>query len=432
MNFSSLFNSKTLRTGSIGSVVIKLLGTGFTFGISILLARLLGLENYGTYVLILSTIMLLSIPLTFGLPLLLTRFIPKYEVNNDKAAIKGLLIRANQFILLTYLVIILLALLYYFFFGKGYSEEIVYTCVWGLILLPIMGYNSIRAAALQGMRYIILGQIPDTLLRVMFLFLGILGYHFLIEPITAPMAMAIHAGSALLSYIIGFYFLKKKLLNTLRGIQPIYHTKDWLSKSFQFSLNMGINNIKTRISTYILAIFSGTAAVALFEVAFKGASLVSFALTALNTAIAPHISKTYEEGDRKKLQRIIKKASRAIFAFSIPASFVFIFGGWYIIDVLYGAEYEGSYWPLVILCIGQLVNAFAGSVGLLLNMTGNQKYVLKVNLINTLANIIISILLVQWYGVIGAAVAFTLLLLIQNFIFVWYAQKKLQINTTVL
>lgn len=432
MKISEVLNSKGLKMGSLGSVAIKFLGTLFTFLISILLARYLGIDNYGVYVLAFSTVMLLSIPLTLGLPLLLTRYIPKYEVENNYGAIKGLLKKTNQMTFLSYAAILIVCVAIYFISPSQYSALFVETFLWGLLLLPIMGFSAIRAASLQGMRYIILGQLPDALLRNLFLFSGILGYYLITGAITAPEAMMIHVVSACISYVIGFYFLKIKLLNRLKDVTPIYHTKKWLSHSLQFSLNMGINNIKTRIATYMLAYFSGTAAVALFEVAFKGANLVSYALTALNSAIAPHLSKTFEENNPKRLQQIVTKASRVIFICSIPVALIFILGGEYVIETLYGLEYKDSYIPLAILCGAQLINSFAGSVGLLLNMTGHHSYVLRVNLFNTLFNIVIAIPLIMYFDVIGASLAYAALLVVQNTVLVWYAHRKMNINTTVL
>ena len=165
--------------GSLGSVAIKFLGTLFTFLISILLARYLGISNYGVYVLAFSTVMLLSIPLTLGLPLLLTRYIPKYEVENNYGAIKGLLKKTNQMTFLSYAIILVVCAAIYFISPSQYSALFVETFTWGLLLLPIMGFSAIRAASLQGMRYIILGQLPDALLRNLFLFSGILGYYLI-------------------------------------------------------------------------------------------------------------------------------------------------------------------------------------------------------------------------------------------------------------
>ncbi len=431
MKYSEIFNSKSIRTGTIGSLVIKLLGTLFTFLVSVFLARYLGLKEYGIYVLVLSLVTMLLIPLTLGFPLLLNKLIPKYELEANKAAIKGLLIKTNQFVVISYGIIIVVCLLVYLLFKDAWSTSFINTSLYGLFLLPIMGFNALRNATLQGMRFVILGQIPDILLRQFLLLIGIVifsGFNVL----TSELAMQLHLIAALFSYGVGMFFLKLKQKDHLRGVIPIYHTKEWLHTSFQFLMNMTINNLKTRISTFLLAIFSGTAAVALFEVALKGANLVSFGLTAVNSAISPHISKLFEEHNFKKLQELIKKATRFSFLLSLPVGFLFIIAGKPILHYLYGESYNDSYLPLVVLCAAQLVNAMAGSVGLLLTMTGYQKYVLKINVWNTILHILVVLALIYYYDVLGAAIAYAFLIIVQNVVFVKYAKKKLHLQTTLL
>lgn len=430
-NFRELFYSKGLKIGSIGSLGIKFFGALTSLAVSILLARFLGLRGYGVYVLVLSIITLLTIPLTMGLPLLILRYIPKYELENDKAAIKGLMRKSHLFILLSYLVIALIFVVIYFIFKDQLYRRFVETFAMGLLLLPILGYSEVGASTIRGLRYIIPGQLPGIFLRSLFLLLGILGYILIFDELTPQAAMATHAISALFSYAFIHWILRKKLLHSLRGITPRYETRIWVKESLQFTGNMGVNKLKTRLSTYILAALGGPVYVGLYEVALKGSNMVIFGLTAVNSALGPFISRFYAKDDRSGVQHIITKATRVIFLFALPVALVFIIGGTYIIDLLYGEEFAGSYLPLVILCLGQLFNAAAGSVALLLKMTGNQKFVLRVNAINTFVNLFVAIPLVMYYNVVGAAAAYGLLIVVQNVILWMYAKRKLNINTSL-
>ena len=85
-----------------------------------------------------------------------------------------------------------------------------------------------------------------------------------------------------------------------------------------------------------------------------------------------------------------------------------------------------------IICIGQLVNAMTGSVGLLLNMTGNQHVFSKSNMLFLGINIALSIPAVLYFQVTGAAMAYTIILALQNITLVWYVKKHLNINTAIV
>jgi O-antigen/teichoic acid export membrane protein len=431
LNLLKIFNSKSVKTAVVGSLGTKFFSAFFALASGILLARTLGLEGYGIYTLAFTTITLLSVPASLGLPNLITRYIAKYEVEENYEAIKGLLIRCNQFILISSVILVLGTLFTGFFWWKDYSKSFTETLWMGFLLLPLLSLGSIRAAALRGLHFVILGQLPDTLLRNLLLCIGVFIFYVLKVPLTPYMGMLIHVIAAAISYIVGFVFLKRKLLNKLREVKPIYHNKMWLKEAIPFSLNSGVQVIRSKLVTYVLAAFGSVTAVAIYDVALRGAALVAFTLDALNTAIAPHISAAFEKKDFNNLQKIITKTSRIIFAFSLPIALFFILGGDQLIVLLFGKEYRLAYIPLVILCIGQLISSLSGSVGLVLSMTGNQSYFTNSNIFITVLNIVLCIPLVKYFDVIGATIVYSFLLILQNFILLVYIKSKLKIKTMI-
>ena len=113
MKILKVFNSKQIRTAAIGSLIVKFLSALFALINGVLLANLLTVKDFGIYILALTTITIISIPVSLGLPNLITRYISKYEVNKNIAAIKGILIRSNQLVLLTSLLAFIIAFLLY-------------------------------------------------------------------------------------------------------------------------------------------------------------------------------------------------------------------------------------------------------------------------------------------------------------------------------
>ncbi|NJM87069.1 MAG: hypothetical protein HC847_07645, partial [Hydrococcus sp. RU_2_2] len=72
---------------------------------------------------------------------------------------------------------------------------------------------------------------------------------------------------------------------------------------------------------------------------------------------------------------------------------------------LFGSEFRESYFLLLIHLFGQLVNAMAGPVALLLNMTGYHNDATKVLAVSATLNIILNAILIPSYGSVGASVA---------------------------
>ncbi|MDC8004595.1 oligosaccharide flippase family protein [Aureisphaera galaxeae] len=429
MNILDLFSSKQIKVATLGSLGIKFLSTFFAFLNGILLARVLSVKEFGAYVLAFATINLIVIPVSFGLPNLITRYISKYQVEKDFAGIKGLLIRSNQLVLLTTALALLLAYVTYLVWWGQYEMS---TTMWyAFLILPFLALGSIRSAALRGLKLVVLGQLPDTFIRNFLLFVGLIVFYLAGNTLTPENAMLIHAIAAAIAFIVGSLFLKSKLLNKLKGIRPSFSEKEWTKATIPFLINGGTQTLKEKSITYLLAIFGSLEAVAIFDVAMRGAALVSFALGAINSAIPPYISTAFEQKNMESLQRIVTKANRLVFAFSVVVVIVFVVGGEALLTFMFGNEYAVSFIPLLILCLGQLVHALAGSAGPVLNMTGNQAYLSK-NLIQMLIlNVGLSIALIIFFDVLGASWAYTITLIVQNIILVRYIQKKLGVNTTI-
>ena len=430
-DFLNILSLKDIKYASIGSVVIKFGTAFFTFLNGILLARFLGADGFGNYIIAYSTMLLLLVPATLGLPNLITRYISKYVVQNNLEAIKGLLIKTSLFVFLSNAIIYALVIVFYFVWWSKLNIDLVQTLTYSFLLIPILAFGSIRNSALRGYKLVLLSELPDSFIRTILLFFCIVFCVLIKYPMTPQFIMLMHVLIALLSFFVGFIFLEKNLLVKLKHIKPVFHTKEWFIESIPFSINSGIQIVRNKSLVFLIAFLGNIEAVALYEVAVRGASLVSFTMDALNNAIAPFVSSYYEQVKREKLNRILKKTSRMIFLFSLPIGLTFILGGETLLNFVFGTEYSLSYIPLVILTIGQLVSSMTGSVGLVLNMTGYQKIYSQNNMKMLVLMLIISIPLIYYFDVAGAAVSFSSVLILQNLMLLYYVRTNLNIKTTV-
>ena len=84
--------TKFLTKGTIGTLSLKIFSTIIGFITSIIIARLLGVEEYGNYAYAISWIYLLSIPSIFGMDKLLVRNISFYFKNSSWTLMKALVV----------------------------------------------------------------------------------------------------------------------------------------------------------------------------------------------------------------------------------------------------------------------------------------------------------------------------------------------------
>jgi O-antigen/teichoic acid export membrane protein len=153
----------------------------------------------------------------------------------------------------------------------------------------------------------------------------------------------------------------------------------------------------------------------------------------VNQVIAPYIVRAYRDGDINRLQKLAQKSSRGSFFIALPIAMILILGGENFIGLIFGIEYaQISYYPIVIIVIGQLVNVFFGSVGHFLSMSGHERDTLRGQFFSVLANLFFCIILIPKFGAIGAATAVSISIFIWNIILEYFVISRIKIRTTII
>jgi O-antigen/teichoic acid export membrane protein len=76
----------------LSSIGLRVVSASFLFGIGVILAKWLGPEKFGFYTLIFSVASIIGIPITAGMPSLLTRETANLVAANHVSRLKGLLV----------------------------------------------------------------------------------------------------------------------------------------------------------------------------------------------------------------------------------------------------------------------------------------------------------------------------------------------------
>jgi len=103
----------------------------------------------------------------------------------------------------------------------------------------------------------------------------------------------------------------------------------------------------------------------------------------------------------------------------------------FVLDI-FGNEFEIGKNTLIILAIGQFINAVSGSVGFLLNMTGKQRIFKNIFLIAVIINVVLNFILIPKYGMVGAAIATMISVAVWNIVSVVYIKLEFNIRTFYL
>ncbi|MEB3214736.1 MAG: flippase [Nostocales cyanobacterium 94392] len=420
---------RRLIKGAVGSFGLKIAGTGLTFVKSLIFARLLGTEGFGIYAYAITWVALLSIPAKLGLSQLIVREVAIYQTQSEWGLMRGFLSWSNQIVLVVSIGLVLIAGGIAWNSDLEINSQMLLTFGIALISLPISSLTHLRLSAMQGLHQVVLGQLPEVLIAPMLLIiLTGSGYLILKEDLNASWVMGMYVVAMSITFLIGAHLLNRSLPNLVKDAVPKYQVKKWLSSGLPLMFLGAMNIINSQTDVLMLGAMKGAESVGIYAVINRLSSLIIFVLAATNSILAPNIATLYAEGKIEKLQKMITKSSRVVFLASlIITSILIIFAYWLLL--IFGSDFTQGKNALIILCIGQLVNAAVGPVALLLNMTGNENYTTISIGTSAVLNVILNILLIPRWGIEGAAIATTSSMIVWNIIsFVW-VKNKLGINS---
>ena len=99
---------------------------------------------------------------------------------------------------------------------------------------------------------------------------------------------------------------------------------------------------------------------------------------------------------------------------------------------IFGPEFVSGWRVLAILTFGQFFSTLAGSVNLILNVTGNEHILRNITLFGSIAFLVACITLIPLHGVIGAASATAGATIFINLAAAYAVRVKLGISTVPL
>ena len=394
-----------------------------------LLARYLGSSQYGLYAYVLSLVTILSIPAQLGLPQLVVRETAKLESMGDQDLLHGLRSWAYRTAWALSLVVSGLTISACFLLSQNFDRNQIVTMALACLLIPTISLGNIRGASLRGLRRITAGMFPEYVLRpgafvilvLATMALGIPGE----ETYGAAVAMALNIVAAFLALLAGAWILHRisPQPSQLKKL-PAGVASRWLRSTLPITMTSGLYVLNSQTDTILLGIFGSASDVGIYRVAIMSAGLVSFGLQAVNLAIGPHFARTHTVGDPSELRRLMALSSKMAVLVGLPIAGSLVFFGQDIVKLVFGSEYVSASGPLIILCLGQLANVATGSVGSLLIMTGEEVRYAKGIAIAVVANLIIGAVLIQEYGMIGAAISNALCFAGLNIFWAYEVHKK--------
>lgn len=405
-------HSVSLYRKFTGTAGIMLISRCLTMVSGIIYARYLGPEQFGLYSFALAIITMATLPVIAGLPSLLIREIANYQLEAKWALITGIISWSRVYILVLSLIIIICMYLglYFNLFNTSVSS-----LLWvAVLLIPLRGLLSQQGALLNGFKLPIQAQLPVQIFAPALTLIILFFYILSGVDLTGSKLINISILASLVAFFVSAMLLIRAVKYNIYKCASEFTIRKWHVALVPFTIMGFVATLNVELVSVLLGWLVNNESVAYFKVAMQAVALIALGLSSVNAVIMPNVASLYKQGDLKATQKLLTKSVRLSALVSLPIIFFLFIFGEFAISALFGKNYLPAYPILVILCFGQLVNVLMGSVGLVLNMTGNEKSTLKSISITFILNLILLATLVPLYGAIGGAVAISVSMIFLN------------------
>jgi O-antigen/teichoic acid export membrane protein len=423
---SRLGHRRMLRS-AFATAVLQVVSNGLGFVIAVLLARLLGQGNYGTYTFALAWASFLAIPALVGFDQFLVRGIALYEVRHEWPLMKGLLRRANQIVLLTSVSIAIVGCAVSLLWLSGSLQGSF--CV-AMVLVPVTALTFLRQGAMRAFGRVVSGQFPEYIVAPLLIltFVGILALMGG-GALTSVSALGAYVVGTAVAFVVGAVLLRRALPAELRPERPAYATREWVWASVPIMFINGVWMTNRYVGVIVLGTLDSAQATGVYGVVEKGAALIVLVHFAVNMPLAPAIARLHAQGDYVGLEHTSERMARAATLVSLPVCLAFaVFPGIYL--SIFGPGFQTGAAAMTILALAQLVNAATGPAGNVLIMTGNERPAMWATAGGLLVNLVLGIALVPLLGITGSAIAFASSLIFWNLTMVVLGRTRVGVNVT--
>lgn len=382
--------------GTISGKILILLFT-------LIIAKFLSPKEVGLYFLGISVVSIATIPALLGLDAGIVRFVALYKGTNDEDKAKGAVLSALLLViplscLITFILFLLSDTIATALFHKPPLSNIIKLLS---LTIPFIAISTILLSttqALKRMKYKVFAKdlidnVSKTAIALALLLLGI-GINGVVFATL---------GSIILVAIISFYY-SNKLLPLFTSKKPVLEFRNLLTFALPQSFSNVIVVSVLYVDVLLLGYFMPAKTVGIYSIAAKVSLVGILVISSFNAIFAPMIADFYNRGQLDILSNLFKTVTKWIFTISFPLFLLFVFLAKPILGT-FGNEYIAGSTALIILCVGQFINAASGPVGLMIVMSGKPSLELISNVLVLVLNIILNLILIPKYAMIGAAVA---------------------------
>lgn len=396
----------TVARGAGIILVGLILGSLTSYIIKIILAKVLGADEYGLYSLGLMIFGISATVSVIGLSSSIPRYIAFFTTHRDTHGRDSNIAHGSYIVLFMSIVICIVV----FIAADVLARDVFSTPELGGILrffafiIPLEALTIYLNSVIRGVKIAKYRVITQDLGRPVLLFLLILIFFAL--GLSLQLVLALYLTSSAVMLFLTLYVTFRK---AIPDFQHHGFSMATLRALIGFSLPLFLTQmlllVVTWTDTATIGIFYPAEAVGIYNVAVPTVYFISVLTDAFNFLFMPSVTELFAAGKKRELQLTYSNITRWAFTTTLPIFLFFVIFSGPVCTTVFGSVYYAAAMPLAILAFGKLTYILSGPSGTLLIALGKTRSVLAYSALTAGLNVVLNILFIPSWGINGAALA---------------------------
>ncbi|RWO06502.1 MAG: lipopolysaccharide biosynthesis protein [Mesorhizobium sp.] len=382
---------------------IRIVSAVIAFVSQVLMARWMGSFEYGIFVLVWVTMVIVGNLACLGFHTSIIRFIPEYRERNMLAELRGIVLTSRLFVMVASTAIAGLGALGVWLLSPFIENYYVVPFILGLICMPMIAMSDLLQGLARANSWALFALAPTYLVRpvlILALMVLMLLVGFAPDARTAIFASIAATYATTLGQLIGITArIGKKIPAGPRKL----HFAQWFLVSLPIFLVEGFFFLLTNADVLMVGAYMNPNDVAVYFATVKTLALVHFVYFAVKAGVAQRYAQ-FTHGEPEKLAAFARETVSWTFWPSLLMALLVLVLGEPMLS-LFGPEFVAGYPLLFLLVFGVVARAAVGPCESLLTMSGNQNICAAVYAMTLTLNIGLNLVLIPLFGLWGAAMA---------------------------
>jgi O-antigen/teichoic acid export membrane protein len=415
---------------SLIAFAIRIVSAVIAFASQVFLARWMGSFEYGIFVLVWLTVVIVGDLSCFGFQTSVIRFIPEFREKHMLAELRGVLVASRVFALVAATAVAGFGALGIWLFADSIDSYYVVPFLLGVLCLPMIALSDVLQGIARANSWAISALSPTFITRPILILLFMAAALLAGFAPTAQTAMIAAILATYVTTVIQLVTVTARVGRGVPGGPRKMHLRSWLVVSLPIFLVEGFYFLVTNADVLMVGFYMSPDDVAVYFATVKVLSLVHFVYFAVRAGVAQRYAQ-FTHGDPGRLAAFARETVSWTFWPSLLMALGLLALGKPML-MLFGPSFVAGYPLLFPLVFGVLARAAVGPCESLLTMSGNQNICALVFALTLAINIALNMLLIPQFGLWGTAIATSAAMVFEALALSFTVWRKLGIVMAIL